>query len=81
MKLLGSGTILREVLAAAELLENEFGVPADVLSVTSFTELRRDALDVERWQLLHPTSKPRAAVRARVPRRAAAGRSSPPPTT
>ncbi len=42
--LLGSGTILREVLAAAELLESEFGIPADVFSVTSFNELRRDAL-------------------------------------
>jgi pyruvate dehydrogenase E1 component len=52
--LLGSGTILREVLAAAELLEKEFGVPADVFSVTSFSELRREALDAERWNLLHP---------------------------
>jgi pyruvate dehydrogenase E1 component len=46
--LLGSGTILRECLAAAELLERDFGVPADVYSVTSFSELRRDALDAER---------------------------------
>jgi pyruvate dehydrogenase E1 component len=51
--LFGSGTILREVLAAAELLEKDFGVPADVYSVTSFSELRKDALDVERWNLLH----------------------------
>jgi len=51
--LFGSGTILREVLAAADLLEKEFGVPADVYSVTSFSELRRDALDIERWNLLH----------------------------
>jgi pyruvate dehydrogenase E1 component len=51
--LFGSGTILREVLAAAELLENSFGVPADVYSVTSFSELRRGALAVERWNMLH----------------------------
>ena len=54
VNLLGSGTILREVLAAAELLEKEFGVPADVFSVTSFSELRREALDAEHWNLLHP---------------------------
>ncbi len=54
VNLLGSGTILREALAAAEVLEKEFGVPADVFSVTSFSELRREALDVERWNLLHP---------------------------
>jgi pyruvate dehydrogenase E1 component len=52
--LLGSGTILREVIAAAELLEREFGVPADVFSVTSYSELRREAIDAERWSLLHP---------------------------
>jgi pyruvate dehydrogenase E1 component len=60
VNLFGSGTILREVLAAAELLEKEFGVPADVFSVTSFSELRREALDVERWNLLHP-GEPRRA--------------------
>jgi pyruvate dehydrogenase E1 component len=52
--LFGSGTILREVLAAAEMLEKDFGVPADVFSVTSYSELRRHALAVERWNLLHP---------------------------
>jgi pyruvate dehydrogenase E1 component len=57
--LLGSGTILREALAAAELLESEFGVPADVFSVTSFSELRRDALAREREALLAPAKKPR----------------------
>jgi pyruvate dehydrogenase E1 component len=51
--LFGSGTILREVLAAAELLEKSYGVPADVYSVTSFSELRRGALAVERWNMLH----------------------------
>jgi pyruvate dehydrogenase E1 component len=53
--LFGSGTILREVLAAAEILEKDFGVPADVYSVTSFSELRKNALDIERWNLMHPT--------------------------
>jgi pyruvate dehydrogenase E1 component len=52
--LFGSGTILREVLAAAELLERSYGVPADVYSVTSFSELRRNALAIERRNLLHP---------------------------
>ena len=51
--LFGSGTILREVLSAAELLENSYGVPADVFSVTSFSELRRGALAVERRNMLH----------------------------
>jgi pyruvate dehydrogenase E1 component len=59
VQLLGSGTILREVLAAAELLEAEHGVAADVWSVTSFTELGRDGVDSERWNLLHPTEEPR----------------------
>jgi pyruvate dehydrogenase E1 component len=56
--LFGSGTILREVLAAAELLEQSYGVPADVYSVTSFSELRKNALAIERWNMLHP-SEPR----------------------
>ena len=58
--LLGSGTILREVMFAAELL-TEFGVVADIWSVTSFTELRRDGIEVERWNMLHPLSEPRQA--------------------
>jgi pyruvate dehydrogenase E1 component len=57
--LFGAGTILREVLAAAELLEQSFGVPADVFSVTSFSELRRDALSVARWNMLHPSEPPK----------------------
>ena len=61
VQLLGSGTILREVLAAAELLETEFAVAAEVWSVTSFTELRRDGLEVERWNMLHPLAEPRRA--------------------
>jgi pyruvate dehydrogenase E1 component len=52
--LMGSGTILREVLAAAELLEKNYRIPADVFSVTSYSELRRNALDAERWNMLHP---------------------------
>jgi pyruvate dehydrogenase E1 component len=54
VQLLGCGAILREVLAGADLLEKDFGVPSDVWSVTSFTELRREALEVERWNMLHP---------------------------
>ena len=52
--LAGSGTILRECIAAAALLEKDYGVPTDVFSVTSFNELRREALEVERFNLLHP---------------------------
>jgi len=59
VQLMGSGSILRESLAAAELLEKDWGVAADVWSVTSFTELRRDGLDCDRWNLLHPGEKPR----------------------
>jgi pyruvate dehydrogenase E1 component len=59
VQLLGSGTILREVIAAAELLASDFGVAADVWSVPSFTELRRDGLAVERWNMLHPLDEPR----------------------
>jgi pyruvate dehydrogenase E1 component len=54
VQLLGSGTILREVIAAAEILEKEYGITADIWSVTSFNELRREALDVTRWNMLHP---------------------------
>jgi pyruvate dehydrogenase E1 component len=61
VQLLGSGTILREAIAAAELLERDWGVSGDVWSVTSFTELRRDGMDTERWNLLHPAEKPRKA--------------------
>ena len=59
VQLMGSGTILREVLAARDLLMADFGVVADVWSVTSFNELRRDALEVERWNHLHPEAPPR----------------------
>ena len=59
VQLMGSGTILREVLGAAELLDKDFGIRADVWSVTSFNELRREALAAERWNQLHPESEPR----------------------
>ena len=58
VQLMGSGTILREVIAAAELLEKDFGIAANIWSVTSFNELRRDGLDCERWNMLHPEDKP-----------------------
>ncbi len=61
VQLMGSGVIIREVLAAAELLEQDFGVLADVWSVTSFTELRRDGMEVDRWNTLHPLEQPRVA--------------------
>ena len=54
VQLMGSGTILREVIEAKKLLEEDWGVGADVWSVTSFTELRREGLDCERHNLLHP---------------------------
>ncbi|MDH5855872.1 pyruvate dehydrogenase (acetyl-transferring), homodimeric type [Lampropedia aestuarii] len=57
VNLLGSGTILRESMAAKELLESEWNVGADVWSCPSFNELTRDGQDVERWNLLHPTDK------------------------
>ncbi|MBM2830161.1 MAG: pyruvate dehydrogenase component, homodimeric type [Gammaproteobacteria bacterium] len=61
VQLLGSGTILREVIAAADLLEKDFDVASDVWSITSFNELRRDGLDVQRWNMLHPDKKPRTS--------------------
>lgn len=59
VQLLGSGTILREVEAAAELLQKDFNVSADVWSATSFIELSREGLDVERHNMLHPSDKPK----------------------
>jgi pyruvate dehydrogenase E1 component len=59
VQLLGSGAILREVEAAAELLASDFSVAANVWSATSFTELRRNGLEVERWNRLHPTEPQR----------------------
>ena len=54
VQLLGSGTILREVIAAADILEKDYKISADIWSVTSFNQLRREALSVSRWNLLHP---------------------------
>jgi pyruvate dehydrogenase E1 component len=59
VQLLGSGAILREVIAAADLLESEHGVTCDVWSATSFTELRRDGLEAQRWNALHPLEERR----------------------
>ncbi len=59
VQLLGSGTILREVIAAASLLNDDWGIQADVWSATSINELARDAHEVERWNRLHPTESPK----------------------
>ncbi|TMH66477.1 MAG: pyruvate dehydrogenase (acetyl-transferring), homodimeric type [Betaproteobacteria bacterium] len=59
VQLMGSGTILREVIAAADLLRDDWKVDADIWSVTSFNELRRDGMSVERWNRLHPGKPPR----------------------
>jgi len=59
VQLLGSGAILREVIEAGRLLQDDFGIAADVWSVTSFNELRRQGLAVERWNTLHPEERAR----------------------
>jgi pyruvate dehydrogenase E1 component len=59
VQLMGSGAILREVIAAADLLREDWNVDADIWSVTSFNELKRDAADAERWNLLHPDAPAR----------------------
>ncbi len=59
VQLFGSGTILNEALRAQKILAEKYGLPADVWSVTSYNELRRDALAVERWNRLHPAETPR----------------------
>jgi pyruvate dehydrogenase E1 component len=59
VQLMGAGTILREVEAAAQILESDYGVAADVWSMTSVNELARDGKAAARWNLLHPTEKPR----------------------
>ncbi len=61
VQLMGCGTILREVLAAAEILESEYQIAADVWSITSFTELARDGTATERWNRLHPEAAPRVS--------------------
>jgi len=59
VQLMGCGSILREVVAAADLLEKDFGVAATVWSTPSFTELQREGADTARWNMLHPEEKPR----------------------
>ena len=54
IQFLGSGTILREMMAGAEILQKEYNIDSEVWSVTSFNELRRDGLEVERYNLLNP---------------------------
>lgn len=61
VQLLGSGTILREAIAAAELLDKDFAVSADIWSCPSFNELRREGFDAERWNRLHPESEQRVS--------------------
>ena len=61
VQLLGSGTILREVIAAAEILKADFGVESDIWSVTSFNELRKEGLATTRWNLLHPEDAPKVS--------------------
>ena len=65
-QLLGSGSILRHVREAAEILAKDYGVGSDVYSVTSFTELARDGQDCERWNMLHPLETPRVPYIAQV---------------
>ena len=62
VQLLGSGTILREVISAAEILSKEYGVDSDVWSVTSFNELRKDGMEIERWNLLNSNKKKKSHV-------------------
>ena len=57
IQLLGSGTILREMIAAAEILQNDYEIDSNVWSVTSFNELRKEGLEVERYNLLNPDKK------------------------
>ena len=59
VRLLGSGPLMGEVLAAADLLKNDWGIEPGIWNVTSFSELRREAEEVERWNLIHPDKKPK----------------------
>ena len=61
VQLMGCGSILQEVRAAAEILRNDFGVESDIWSATSFNELRREGLDAVRWNMLNPTSEQRVS--------------------
>jgi pyruvate dehydrogenase E1 component len=60
-RLLGSGSILNQVLSAQQLLIERYGIPSDVYSVTSYKQLHRDAIDTERHNMLHPDEQPRVA--------------------
>ena len=72
VQLMGSGVILREVIEAARLLKEDWGIESDIWSTTSFTELRRDGMACDRWNLLHPTEKPHVPyVREQLDRRPA----------
>ena len=79
LRLLGSGAILLEVIAARELLWRDWRISAEVWSVTSFSELAREARATERWNRLHPQRTPATQLRGRMPGRATR-RSSPRPT-
>jgi pyruvate dehydrogenase E1 component len=57
VQLLGSGTILREIIAASKILSKDYGIDSDIWSVTSFNELRKDGMETERWNLLNPSEK------------------------
>ena len=61
VRLLGSGPLMGEVLAAADLLKSDWGVEPGIWNVTSFSELRREAEEVERWNLIHPDKKPKTS--------------------
>ena len=62
VQLLGSGTILREIISASEILSKEYGIDSDVWSVTSFNELRKDGMETERWNLLNSNKKKKSYV-------------------
>ena len=62
IQLLGCGTILREMIAAAEVLSKEYGIDSNVWSVTSFNELRKDGMETERKNLLNPRKKARKII-------------------
>ena len=61
VQLMGCGTIFQEVRAAADILRKDYGVEADLWSATSFNELRRDGMEVARWNMLHPDEEPRTS--------------------
>jgi pyruvate dehydrogenase E1 component len=78
VNLLGSGTILREVIAGAELLKTDFGIDADIWSATSLNLLRREGMEVARWNMLHPLETPKLSfVEQQLTRRAVNGEVAP----